>query len=97
MLLDGPKADEPEEFWVKDHTSSFIDDSEWFYTLPRAINQENEDDTYTLTPVCDVREIIQHQISYFIRYYPHFVYNPYAFPAPPENSLGPYPVTINFP
>jgi hypothetical protein len=36
-------------------------------------------------------------MTYFIRCYPYFIYNPDAFPAPPENALGPFPAIIDFP
>ncbi len=91
-------VDDPEQFWVKDHLTSFIDDATWNYTFTSAINQESADGSWNNTPVYNVRGIIQHQMTYFIRYYPYFVFVPDASPAPSENSLGPYPVTtINFP
>ena len=90
-------VDKPDQFWVTDHLTSFIDDATWRYTFSSVINQEAEGGLWNDTQVYNVRGIIQHQMSYFIRSYPNFVNTSNAFPAPPENSLGAYPATINFP
>ena len=100
-------VDNPTSYWVKDHITStpyqqfpdvVLDDTIWEYTFPGVVNQEAPDGSWNNTAVYDIRRIVQHQMTYFLRDYPYFLYDPYAFPAPLENSLGPYPVTtINFP
>ena len=89
-------VDKPDAFWVIDHLTSFLDNHTWRYTFPSAVNQESGG-LWNNTQVYTVRGITQHQMTYFLREYPYFIYTPDAFPTPVENSNGPYPVTINFP
>ena len=43
-----------------------------------------------------IREVTQHQRVYYMNFYPYFSYIN-TLPAPSENALGSFPVTIDFP
>ena len=103
-------TDVPGGYYVRDHLVSkpyppgwpypddfTVDNGLWTYDMPSVVYQELDGPLWKDTPVYQYRGIIQHQMSYFIRYYPYYIYNADQFPAPPENAEGPYPVTINFP
>jgi len=103
-------TDVPAGYYMRDHLVSkpyppgwpypddfTVDNALWTYGMPAVVYQELAGQPWNPTPVYQYRGIIQHQMSYFIRYYPYFIYNADQFPAPPENAQGPYPVTINFP
>jgi len=103
-------TDVPAGYYVRDHLVSkpyppgwpypddfTVDNALWTYGMPAAVYQELAGQPWNPTPVYQYRGIIQHQMGYFIRYYPYFIYNADQFPAPPENAEGPYPVTVNFP
>lgn len=91
-----------DHFYVTDRVlCHFQDGAIWFdgtfkYTLPGFINQMQLGYVWEWTPVYTIRGIIQHQSAYFMNSYPYFLYIN-TLPAPPENALGPFPVTINFP
>jgi hypothetical protein len=90
-------------YWVRDHIHStpfasfpdqVLDNSTYRYPFPGATNQEAETGEWLNTPVYTVRGITGHQMTYFLRDSPEFIYDPHAFAVPEENNLGPYPVTI---
>ncbi len=89
-------VDNPNQYYLTDRITSFLDVLTYKYSFSGAVNQEMDDGIWVNTPVYNVRGIIQHKMTYLIEYYPYFVYTS-NFPAPQENALGPYPATINFP
>lgn len=95
-------SDNPIGYFLTDHVTAYKPDetvliNETFkYSLPGAIHQQAPDGTWDSTPVNEVRGVVQHQRIYQMNYYPYFLYIN-SLPAPPENNLGPYPATINFP
>jgi hypothetical protein len=66
------------------------------YSMPIVINQKQIDGTWLFTPVSSVRGISQHFRWNHIDHYPIFEYVD-TLPAPTENELGAYPVTISSP
>lgn len=94
VLTDG-KVD----FWSGAKTTSTEppEDKSWCWEWPPTVYQETVDIGWEVSPIMIMRGLTQHQMSYYIRYYPDFVDLWYAFPAPPENALGPFPVEIHFP
>ena len=99
-------VDAKEAYWVKDRVTAthfllppgtYLDDLTWNYDFPNAAYQETANAQWQPTPVYTVRGVTQHQMTYFIRAYPYFIYRPNDFPPPHENTLGPFPATLNFP
>ncbi len=92
-----------DQYYVTDHLVCHTpdDDTIWFaetykYALPGFVNQMRLDFTWQWTPVHTIRGVTQHQNLYYMNFYPYFAYIN-SLPAPPENALGPFPVTIDFP
>lgn len=92
-------------YWVKDHVYSkpynlfpdlILDNTTFTCTFSGLVNQTNAEGIWRNTPVYAPREVLQHLMTYFIRCYPIFVYDPYSIPAP-DVEEGPFPATINFP
>lgn len=71
-------------------------DATWKYSEPSTTTQLDANGNWAMSPVYTGRGIRQHNRLYYMSYYPLFGYVN-SLPAPPENSLGPYPATIHFP
>jgi hypothetical protein len=93
------------DYWLKDHVYStpynllpdqVLDDSTWNYTFSPLVYQTNPAGTWINTPVYNIRDEMLHQMTYFLRSYPTFVYDPYSIPAPDVTS-GAFPARIDFP
>jgi len=108
-LLDGARyskliilTENVAQYYVTDRLVCHTPDgASWFdatyrYALPGFVNQMRLDYTWQWTPLYTIREVTQHQRVYYMNFYPYFSYIN-TLPAPPENALGPFPVTIDFP
>ncbi|MEW6521347.1 MAG: hypothetical protein AB1461_18250 [Thermodesulfobacteriota bacterium] len=92
-------VDNPSGYYVTDRVTATWNDITWLdatlsYQFAGTVNKEESPGVWQWTPVYTVRDITQHQRMYYMNYYPYFVYIN-SLPAPPENAMGPYPVTIN--
>ena len=72
-------------------------DATWKDTLPATTVQMDAANNWVMSPVHTLRGIRQHYGVYYMSCYP-YQYCVYvnSLPAPPENALGPYPVTNHF-
>ncbi len=100
-------TDNPNGYYLSDHieatwwyeqlgTSVTIVNDTFVYFFDSTVCQEGIDGSWSPTPVYQVRGVSQHMRTYFMNFYPYFVYIN-SLPAPPENALGPYLSEIYFP